>query len=164
MILNLATTLGINLPILGKKNPLTTLSKLYRKSQIPVVQLDRIVRLDPQVPLIQTSRPLATNSPDRLHYGTKQSDIGWDNWQPINRSSNRDDFDYKVDRSRYDLIDRPSHTDGLKHPALDFFTTVLPTEFAEIDPHLDDLSTYSAEVEIPTPVKRDRSIANDIQP
>lgn len=161
-MLNFATTLGINLPILGKGNSLITPSRFYREPRI-TFQRNQIAPLNLQVRLIQTSRLLATNSTDRLQYSNRQSEIGWDNWQPIDRSLGRDDFDYKIDRSRYDLADRSSQIDGLENPELDFFTTVLPTEFAEIDPQFDSLSTNSIDVEIPTPTSKDRSTADTIQ-
>jgi hypothetical protein len=162
-MLNFAPTLGINLPILGKRNSLITPSRFYRESQI-AFQRNQLAPLNLQVPLIQTSRLLVPNSTDRLHYSNNQSEIGWDNWRPIDRSSDRDDFDYKVDRSRYDLADRSSQIDGIENPELDFFTTVLPTEFAEIDPQLDSLPTNLIDVEIPASTNKDRSTVNDIQP
>jgi hypothetical protein len=153
---NFSPLLGINSPILGKSNSLITPSRLYRKSQIPAVQIDQIALLDLPVPLIQTSKLFAKAAVDRLHHSTKQSEIGWDNWQPIDRSSNRDDFDYKVDRSRFNLDDRSSQIDTVESSGLDFFTTVLSAEFAEIDPQLDSLTTHPVEFEIPTSVKQDR--------
>jgi hypothetical protein len=156
MMLKFTTTLGINPPILGNRDPLITPLRLYQKPQIHEVQHNQVLPLNLQVPLTQTSRLLATNSTDRLHHSNKQSEIGWNSWQPIDRFPDHDDFDYKVDRSRYSLADRSSHTDELENPESDFFTTVLPTEFAEIDPQLDSLPTNSIDVEIPTPTNKDR--------
>ncbi len=153
---NFSPLLGINLPILGKSNSLITPSRLCRESRIPAVQLNQIARLDSREPLIQASRLLANTVADPLHNSTNQSQIGWDNWQPIDRSSNRDNFNYKIDRSHFNLDDRSSQIDTVGSPVLDFFTTVLSAESAEIDPQLDSLSAYPAEVEIPTPSKKDR--------
>ena len=162
---NFSPLLGMHLPILGKSNSLITPSKLARKSQIPAVRLNQIALLDLQVPLIQRSRILANAAADRLHNSTNQSQIGWDNWQPIDRSSTCDNFDYKVDRSHFNLDDRSSQIDTVESPVLDFFTTVLSAESANIDPQLDSLPTHPAEVELPIPAKQDRfAKATQIQP
>jgi hypothetical protein len=164
MMLNFATTLGINSPILGKRNSLITPLRLYRESQWHMVQLDRIAPLDLQIPLIQTSRLLATNSPDRLHLLDRKSEIGWDRWQP-DRSSDRDDFDYKVDRSRFNIEDTFIQSSELESPILDFFTTALPPEFTEIDSHLDFPSANSIDIDVEiSPVTKGRSTTANIQP
>jgi hypothetical protein len=164
-MLKLSPLLGVNSPVLGKTNPLNKPSILYREPKIASAQLVRTHILPILSPLIRTFRFLSGASPDRLHYSNKQSEIGWDNWRPIDRSSDRDDFDYKVDRSRFNSIDRSSQTNQLENPELDFFTTILPTEFAEIDPQLDSLPTSSIDdVEIPTPTATDRSTADTIHP
>lgn len=161
-MLNFSPLLGINLSILGERNPLTKPSRLDRKSKFAIAQLDRgnLATLHPQ--LIQTSRLLTTNSIDRLHHSNQPPGIGWDNWQP-DRSEDRDNFDYKVDRSRLNLADRSSQIDELESPELDFFTTVLPTEFAEIEPQPDSLPTNSVDIEIPISTNTDRATTDTIQ-
>jgi hypothetical protein len=163
-MLNFSPLLGINLPILGKRNSLITPLRFYPKSQFAGVELTQINPLGVNPPLIQPARLLGTNSTHRLYHSNQQSEIGWDNWQPIDRSSDCDDFDYKVDRSHFNIEDRSSRTDRLESPDLDFFTTVLPTEFAEIDSQIDSLSTNSIDVEKLTPTNKDRSTTDPIQP
>lgn len=171
-MLKLSPLLGATSPVLGKTNPLSKPSIIYREPKIALAQLIHTNTLPAASPLIQTAKFLSGASPDRLHHSNQQSEIGWDNWQPINRSSDRDNFDYKVDRwrslsvreSRSNLIDRSSQTDKVKNPELDFFTTVLPTEFAEIDPLLDSLLANSIDVKVPTSTNKDRATVNPIQP
>jgi hypothetical protein len=156
-MLNSPDVLGINSPVLGKRNPLTKPLALYslaerafrqRQSKFAIAQLNQVHGLSLYPQLIQTARLLSTASPDRLDHSNQQSEIGWDNWHPIDRSSDRDDFSYKVDRSRFNIEDRSSQSSELESPALDFFTTILPTEFADINPQLDSVPTHPAEVEI----------------
>jgi hypothetical protein len=156
--------LGINSPKLGGKNPLITPLRLYQKSKFTLSQIDQFTPLALYSPFIQTSRLLGKASSNRLQNYTNPPEIGWDNWQPIDQSPDHDNFDYKVDRSRYNSTDRSNQTNQTENPELDFFTTVLPTEFADLDPQLDSLPDNSIDVEIPTPTTKYRSTADTIQP
>jgi hypothetical protein len=144
-MLNFSPVLGINLPRLGKRNSLIRPSRLYQESRFPVAQLTQMEPLVSPQSLAQTSRILAAGSPDRLHYGTQQSEIGWDNWQPIERSIDLDNFDYSTKKSSIRGADRSSQVEDVESSELDFFTTILAPEL--VTTLEDDRSSQIEDVE-----------------
>jgi hypothetical protein len=162
-MLDFSPLLGRNLPLLGtERSYLATPSKFQPTSlsRFPLVPLIHVEPLTLHSPLIRTSKLLSAS--------TDRSEIGWDNWNPLDSSFDLDSFDLSNEKDAgavQEIDDRSERLESIDDPNLNFFTTIL-APISEIDESPaqilnqqqdDRLSTNPDEVSITSPQKKERS-------
>ena len=163
-MLSFTPLLGISLSGLGTgSRSLITPSRLQSTSvsRFPLVPLIQIEPLAFQAPLIRTSKLLSVN--------TDRSEIGWDNWSPLDSSLDTDSLELNPERdagSVQELDDRSERLDdSIDDPNLNFFTTILapPPEIDRspeqvFDRQQDDRLSINPDAEaITLPAKKERA-------
>jgi hypothetical protein len=163
-MLSFTPLLGISLSGLGTgSRSLITPSRLQSTSvsRFPLVPLIQIKPLAFQAPLIRTSKLLSVN--------TDRSEIGWDNWNPLDSTLDTDSLELNPERdagSVQELDDRSERLDdSIDDPNLNFFTTILapPPEIDRspeqvFDRQQDDRLSINLDDETSTlPPKKERS-------
>jgi hypothetical protein len=140
-MLNFSPILGINSSRLGtigdRSLPMLSTARLSRNSKVPTLNLERNNYLGRHVPLVHSDRFLSVH-PER-------SEIGWDNWNPLDSSMEPDNFDRTPvntndNRLSRQPVARINDTEQLTtirlNSAPNLASTILTTE-----PVIDDRST-----------------------